>query len=436
MNILQRWWVVRRLQSNFYGMDRDQLADHQTRAFEALWSFVRTHSPYYQDLYPEPVQRSEIEPVNKSTMMAHFNQINTENLDRDSLVRFRIEKERLGEMEIYQGGYSIGLSSGTSGNRLLTVLSAKERNLYSCLLWARNGIPGSVKKIHVLFALRTNNPAFTEVGVFGVQMVYVDYTRPVEELVNLINQKNLNILAGPPSLLMMIARQRSQIDHPIDAIISYAEVLDESAKQGLASAFQAPVVQIYQGAEGFIGSTCKDGNLHINEDVLLVEPIGNPDQGPVSILVTDLFRRTQPIIRYHLDDVLEIDSQPCSCGSAFRVIKRIHGRADDVFVLLNQAGEPCYLFPDYIRRAINQASGEILDYQAIQHTHHKIEIRLALADDSARPEVEAKILENLAWRSRKIDALLGEVEFSPVPPQRNERSNKMVRVKRNFPWSY
>ena len=436
MNYIQRWFVTRKLRSNFYGLNREQLIQHQVQAAEKLWAYVRTHSPYYQALYPTPIKLSEVAACSKSIMMAHFNQINTENLDRDRLVKFRIEKEKTGRMEYYKGGYSIGLSSGTSGNRLLTVLSKKERDLYSCLLWARSGVPESVKVIRVLFALRTYNPTFTEVGAFGARMVYVDYTHPVETLVELINIKRLNILAGPPSLLLMIARKSGEIGHPIDAIISYAEVLDENAKDILVKSFQAPVVQIYQGAEGFIGSTCRDGNLHINEDVLLVEPVGDQDEGPVSVLLTDLFRRTQPVIRYHLDDVLEIDSNVCSCGSVFRTIKRIHGRADDVFVLLNQESQPCYLFPDYVRRAINQASEKILEYQAIQHSHHRIEIRMILSDEADRAQIETEILKNLKWRVEKIGAKLEGVEFSDAPPERNDQSKKMVRVIRKFPWNY
>jgi len=79
---------------------------------------------------------------------------------------------------LYDGRFSAGLSSGTSGNKGLTVLSREERELYSCLLWARNGVPRTVKTHRVLFAIRHNNPAYMEIRSFGVKLVYVDYTRP------------------------------------------------------------------------------------------------------------------------------------------------------------------------------------------------------------------------------------------------------------------
>lgn len=435
MNYIQRWHIVRRLKKQFYELNVDELNEHKVLAATKIWTFVREHSPYYKNLYPFPTPIDEVAPISRSVMMDNFNAINTAHLDRDSLVQLRIEMERKGVMEYFNGRYSIGLSSGTTGSRLLTVLSKEERDMYTCLLWARSGIPESVKAHRVLFSLRAYNPAFTEISVFGVKIVYVDYSHTIDDLIRLVNKKRLNILAGPPSLLLMIASQSERIDHPIDAIVSYAEVLDENARDELQFSFRAPVVQIYQGAEGFIGTTCRDGHLHLNEDVLLVEAVEDPAIGPTKVLLTDLHRRTQPLIRYRLDDLLELGTTSCSCGSAFRTIKRIHGRADEVFVLFDLDDRPRYLFPDYVRRAINQSSNGILEYQAIQHTPKRIEIRLLLKDERKREQIEIQVLKNLVWRVEKIGAELGMVEFSKLPPERNSHSNKLVRVTRKFPWN-
>lgn len=417
-------------------MSREDLERHQLSAFSELWKYVREHSAFYHRRYPGAVTLEEILPCSREEYSENFNDINTAGLDRDELVRFRIAEERNGRTGYFRGGFSVGLSSGTTGSRLLTVLSKEERDLYSCLLWARNGLPPGIRPLRVLFALRTHNPTFTEIGIFGVRMVYVDYTRSPEDLVELINRKRLNILAGPPSLLLLIARHRGKIEPRIDALVSYAEVLDDAAKARLEAVFGAPVVQIYQGAEGFLGSTCRCGHLHLNEDVVLVEPLGDPASGPVQVLVTDLYRRTQPMIRYRMDDFLDLEESSCPCGSRFRRILRIHGRADDVFILLDRQGQPRYLFPDYVRRSINQASGDILEYQAIQHSPDLMEIRLSLKDGSDRLGIEGAIRKNLDWRAGQIGANLGEVRFNLEAPERNPRSLKWIRVNRRFPWNF
>jgi putative adenylate-forming enzyme len=435
MNILEKLWITHRLRRRFYDWDTATLHRHQAARVRRILAYARAHSPYYRRVLPPGGDLASAPKMDKAEMMECFDEINTAGLDRDELVQFRIEQEREGKPGLYRGAFSVGLSSGTSGSRGLTVLGKAERQRYGCLIWARNGLPRHVRTYRVLFAIRTNNPTYMEPRSFGAKLVYVDYSHPPEELARLVEDKELNIIAGPPSLLSLIGRHRQLITHPIDALISYAEVLDDKTRAALEETFGAPVVQIYQGAEGFIGSTCTHGKLHINEDTVLVEQeaVGGAGAAAVqAVVVTDLYRTTQPIIRYALNDVLEIDPEPCACGSCFRLIKTIHGRADDIFLLRGAGGETRYLFPDYVRRSINQASADILEYQALQHAVDEIEIRLVLAPGADRGAIETAIRENLLWRAEAAKGQLGRVFFSDQPPKPNPRSHKLIRVVRAF----
>jgi putative adenylate-forming enzyme len=434
MNVLQRAWHVYALRRRFYGWSKERLASHQAQRLGEVLRYARAHSPYYKGLLAggEPVFAA-VPLMNKAVMMEHFDEINTAGLKRDELVSFRIQQEKGGLSHLFAGKYSVGLSSGTSGNKGLTVLSPREREAYGCLLFARNGIPARIKPKRILFALRINNPAFMEVTRFGVTMVHVDYTKAPEEMIRIIREKRLNILAGPPSLLAMLAQKREQIDHPVEALVSYAEVLEPHLKQDLERAFAAPVVQIYQGAEGFIGSTCRLGHLHLNEDVIYAEEVEAHDpEGKIKgLLITDLYRKTQPMIRYALHDLVEFSAQLCPCGSQFRVIERIHGRSDDVLHLKAADGTIRYLFPDYVCRSINQASGDVLEYQALQHAADKLEIRLVLKSGADREAIERDIKQRLCEWIAKTGGEPGDIFFTETPPQKNPRSHKMIRVVRN-----
>jgi putative adenylate-forming enzyme len=436
LNILSKRLLISRLNHQFYRWNKADLDKHQSQRVATILSYAKDNSIYYRKALGKlanPVL-SLAPAMNKAEMMANFDDINTAKLHRDELIRFRIEQEREGRLDLYQGKFSVGLSSGTSGNKGLTVLSKEEIERYSCLLWARSGIPASVRRRSILFALRTNNPAFMMVVSFGIKLVYVDYTKPVEEIVRLINREQLNILAGPPSLLTMIADHLKYIEHRIDVIISYAEVLSDEVRRKLQEAFNAPVSQIYQGSEGFIASTCREGRLHLNEDIVLVEledagdAIGNAKR----VVITDLYRVTQPIIRYSLNDILEISNDKCECGSCFRVVERIHGRSDDIFYLKRSNGETRYLFPDYVQRSIIYASDTILEYQAVQHSVDSIEIRLVLKEGANRPLIERNVCDNLKWWASKAGGDLGEITFAYRPPERNPGSQKLIRVMRDL----
>jgi putative adenylate-forming enzyme len=417
------------LRRRFDHLDPDRLERHQQRQVTRLIRHLRRHSPYYHE-HLDSDRLDAVPLMDKATMMRHFDAINTAGLHRDELVAFRVEQERAGRTDLFDGRYSVGLSSGTSGNKVLTVLSRGERIRYAALLWARSGIPREVREPRVLFALRTNNPAFTSVTMVGVELVYVDYFVPVDELVALINRHRLNVLAGPPSLLVLLAEQRERIVAPIEAVLSYAEVLDDPTRTRIGEAFGAPVSQIYQGAEGMLGVTCPAGNLHLNEDVVLVElhDAGDEIGGTRRVVVTDLYRRTQPFLRYQLNDLLEIDDAPCPCGSAFRRIARVHGRADSVLHLPGVRGGRVRLMPDYVRRSVNQASQDVVEYQVVQWASDDIEVRLMLKAGADREQITRTIRDNLAHWARRADGVLGTVRFTDTPPTRDEGSRKLIRV--------
>jgi phenylacetate-coenzyme A ligase PaaK-like adenylate-forming protein len=98
-----------------------------------------------------------------------------------------------------------------------------------------------------------------------------------------------------------LAQSRLRI-HP-QRLISVAETLEPQDRERLQGAFQAPVHEIYQCTEGLLAISCAHGSLHIQEDLVALQFEPLDDQGArlgaerVTPIVTDLWRRTQPIIR-------------------------------------------------------------------------------------------------------------------------------------------
>jgi putative adenylate-forming enzyme len=432
---LPRESVGRYLQWRFDHWDADHLHRHQRRRLASLVRFVARSSPYYAERLTVPTRGAAVElaaipRMTKAEMMTEFDRINTAHLRGQDLVGFRMEQERSGSNDLYNGRFAVGLSSGTSGNKVLTVLSPKERLRYSALLWARSGIPREIRHPRVLFALRTNNPAFTEVTALGVHLVYVDYFVPLDDLIARINHEQLNVLAGPPSLLGMLAERATRVHSRIRAVVSYAEELDDSARRHLEQAFHAPVVEIYQGAEGMLAFTCPTGSLHLNEDCTLVEleETGDTIGGARRAVITDVYRRVQPFLRYELNDLIELRDDECPCGSSFRRIRRVHGRADSILHLPGSSGGEVLLMPDYVRRAVNEASDRILEYQVVQWDTSELEVRLHLAQGADRAAIESAVRINLGYWAQRAGGQIGNVRFPDVEPTRDPGSHKLVRV--------
>jgi len=438
MNPISKLLLIRKLRRDLYRMTPAALRAHQERLTRESVRNAYQRSPYYRELYADhDLHDFEALPLtDKASMMEHFSRFNTAGLDRDALLAFATAHESSASGEaLYQGRWSVGLSSGTSGNKGLTVLSPDERARYGCLVAARHGLPRSVRAFRVLFALRINSPAFEQMNSFGMKLVYTDYNNPIEAVVGVINRERLNVLAGPPSFLSLIGTRVNDLERRVDALVCYAEVLTPEARAALERTYGAPVVEIYQGSEGFLGATCREGRLHLMEDLIRAEIFPVAEGGPGRVVITDLHRRTQPIIRYQLNDLLELGPADCTCGSAFLTIARVHGRVDDLFYFDDAAGERRYLFPDYVRRAIILASDAVQEYQAIQHAPDDVELRLVLDRAAERAPIEDQVRANLHARLRDAgvpEAIWPALRFTWQAPEKNPRSGKLVRIQRRF----
>ncbi len=122
---------------------------------------------------------------------------------------------------------------------------------------------------------------------------------------------------------------------------------------------------MYQATEGLLGVTCEAGTLHLNEPFVLVEREWQDDARTRFVpVVTDLWRRAQPVIRYRLDDVLCVAPTPCPCGRAATAIAAIEGRRDDV-LWLHRSGADVPVFPDLVTRAVVRAVRVLEDYEIV-----------------------------------------------------------------------
>jgi putative adenylate-forming enzyme len=229
-----------------------------------------------------------------------------------------------------------------------------------------------------------------------------------------LNELQPQLLIGPPSLLAQLAHAcGGALRIAPERLISVAEVLEPHDREHLQRRFGAPVHQIYQCTEGLLAATCAHGSLHIQEDLvaLQLEPIAG-DPSRLMPIVTDLWRTTQPIVRYRLNDILTLSQQPCPCGSDFRVIASIEGRCDDLFEFRTRAGVPRPVFPDLIRRMILLSSPDIADYQAIQDRCGQIQIRLDIRPEGDWAAVAGAVRQCVQATLASYDFCAAEIELT------------------------
>ena len=163
--------------------------------------------------------------------------------------------------------------------------------------------------------------------------------------------------------------------------------------------------------------------------MLQFEPLP-ADSERVMPIVTDLWRTTQPIIRYRLNDVLRLDEQPCACGSPVRVIRTIEGRCDDVCYFLSQDGSTRPFYPDTVRRMVLLASPKITDYQAMQQCPGQLTIALAIPPDASFASVQAAVQQSIQTTIASYHCQPAQVEITEgiTPPVPGVKLRRVQRI--------
>lgn len=207
----------------------------------------------------------------------------------------------------------------------------------------------------------------------------VDSLAEPEAHIRALLQYRPHVLISYPGVLRSVgalARETGVTLPQPKLLVIGGELMDDYTRTAIASAFRGKLVEHYGATEvGAVALGCpQEGRLHIMCMLNILEVVrdGKPvPQGvPGNAVVTDLWNMATPVIRYSgLDDVLVLGDEQCPCGSKLPVIKVIHGRTVDSFVLPD--GE--LIHPGRLIFALAHIP-EIAYYQVIQEEVGKVRI--------------------------------------------------------------
>ena len=313
--------------------------------------------------------------INKEIFMNNFNYINTVNISYNQAIDVAKKAESTRNFNPMIGDISVGLSTGTSGNKGLFLLNEKERSPLGSLILDRV-IGFSFKPKKVAFFLRANNKLYESTNSKILSFNFFDIYKKIDSHFTRLSSLRPDILIAQPSVLMIIAKAIENNDLKIKPtkVISVAEVLTKEDRLYFESVFKIRLSEVYQCTEGFLATTCKKGVLHFNEDFLIVEKkFINHEKTKFHPIITDLLRTTQPVIRYELNDIVSI-KENCKCGSKFMAIDKVEGRSDDIILLSDDNKKTVKIFPDVFRRTIVLSDDRIKDYSMIQKTENTLEL--------------------------------------------------------------
>ncbi|MDR6226182.1 F390 synthetase-related protein [Desmospora profundinema] len=422
---------------------RRQLEARQLRLMRRHFGFVLKHSPFYRDHFREAIrgwdgsdltfERLEALPLmDKELMMTHFDRLNTAGIQKEEALRCAWQAEETRDFTPQIGKVTVGLSSGTSGNRGLFLVSQEERERWAGTILAKVLPRGLAKRERIAFFLRANSNLYTSVRRRRLSFEYYDLLHYLSVHVERLNRQQPTILVAPPSVLLSLSKEQARgrlAIRPVK-VVSVADVLDNRDREFIGEQLGKPVHQIYQCTEGFLAATCPFGTLHLNEDLVHIgrEWI-DKDSGRFVPIVTDFSRTTQPFIRYRLNDVLVLKKEPCPCGSVFSAIARVEGRCDDIFYLKDQkTAQNKAVFPDFIRRAVWQAGEEVVQYRVVQQAPDAITVAFEEQSGTDRKQAEEQMRAAMIRLFNRLDVQPATIRFTYYQPPAADK--KLRRVER------
>ena len=384
------------------------------------------NSPYYKSYASQ--NSLEVFPViNKELFMRFFDDINTCGIKKAEASDLAEKAERSRNFSETLNGVTVGLSTGTSGNKGLFLVGERERAKWAAAVIHRV-IGLSLRPRKIAFFLRANSKLYESANSRLLKFSFFDLMNDHDANFKRLTELNADILVAQPSVLLKIASSfnASGITPMFKKVISVAEVLNYTDRVYLEKIFKLDLDEVYQCTEGFLACSCKSGRLHFNEDYLIIEKeYIDEEHKRYYPVITDLYRRTQPIVRYRLDDIL-VEGSACACGNRFEVIGKIEGRADDIIKLIDKSGKLIDIFPDYLSRAITISSDEITHYTLTQTEENKLEIYINNESEITQQAVRNNICELLS--NFKIGP--ATIHFTTIKD--SDKHDKLRRIRNEY----
>ena len=394
--------------ANLHGEKLERFQDIRA---QKIVRYALEHSPFYRTFWSgyNPEHWRTLPTLGKTEMLEHFSSFNTRGISREAAFSAAqaAETGSSSSLKPQLQGLTAGFSSGTSGTRGLFLLAKDEQAAWTGTVLAR--VLHSLKPERVALFLRAGSDLYEGVGRGKfIQFRYFPLTLDLERILLELNEYRPTLVIGPASLLERVAQVVNRLNFRPDRLIVVAEVLEPQDKTRLERIFQGPVHQIYQATEGFLAASCAHGRLHLQEDIVAIqlEPLGEERFTPV---LTDLWRRVQPIVRYRLKDVLQLLSEVCPCGSSWRTVG-VEGRMSDLFQLEDFHGNARVLFPDVLRHLIFSSSAQIQDYAAVQDRSGHLRIHLELPSSADLKQIQTQLcaqLEGYGFRNIRLEVVSG-----------------------------
>lgn len=322
-------------------LSREELEAFQLKRLKMILRHSYENIPYYRDLFdrlklvPGDFESlddlKKIPPLDKEILRKNFKLLTATNAKKFNPYLYR--------------------TSGTSGEPLEFNLDRSSNILEFCYYWRYWSWAGyRLGSSFAEFSLHR----FLNANVEDISQ----YSRPFNRLVlnpSQISYENIDkfvkeikkhrplFLKGAPSTLYifsLLLEKRGYDSLSFKAVFTTGEVLLPFQREKIEKVLHCKILDSYGHMERTVAiSQCPLGSYHIHPEYGILEVDKNKGLSSGKkeigrIIGTSLHNFAMPLLRYRVDDLIEIDPhhQRCECGRALPLVEKIHGRGQDIII--------------------------------------------------------------------------------------------------------
>lgn len=342
---------------------RERLLAHQAHALAELRRYATERSAFWRDALArlDGAALSALPVLTKATLMERWDAVVTDPRLRLDAVRAHAETMAAGER--YERRWYVSATSGTSGHRGVFVWDPEEwawviASYARAQDWA--GVGASLARRRRMAVVSSRAPwhqsALVGASVDSpwVPTLRLDAGAPLAETCAALDAFQPETLVLYASMARVLAEEQlaGRLHIRPEAVFCASEVLTASTKARATEAWGRPPFEVYAATEpAGIASACPEGRMHLYEDLVIPEVVDDDGRAvPVAtsgarLLVTVLFSRTLPLLRYELDDRVRLSADTCPCGRPYGLLDGVEGRSDEVLDLPAPGGGTRALHP-------------------------------------------------------------------------------------------
>ena len=406
---------------------RSQLENYQAVALRELRNYAYQRSPFYQRFHKGLIDRplAELPVLTKAMLMENFDDLMTDRTLRLENIRRFAEAGEVGQR--FQDRYYVNATSGSSGHPGFFLFDETEW-AFVLASFARgqewSGVHLNLTRQQKMATVASISPWHMSSQVAATVKSWwrpslrIPASQPISKTVEQLNEWQPEVLISYASMAGALAEEQLAERLHIHPKVAYvaSEVLTSQTKQRVKEAWGDEPYNQYAATEtaGIASEHLSCRHMHFYEDLVITEVVDEQGRSVpegeygAKLLVTTLFSRTQPLIRYELNDSVRVSAEEHVCALPFKVLQSIQGRVEDSLLLPARSGREVVIRPLVINRIMDIAP--VSGWQIQQQADHGLVVLLSGTSNGVTDE----------WLAERINGSLS-LEGAQVPYVRVQR---------------